>query len=505
MVKGCQLVLTSDRSLMSNFRDNMLFGFSACLPAEKLSKFMYYHILCPAVAADPITGEAELAPLGLRRIESSLLDEFRKENVITSHCDHLDKSIGPETKIVGINSMDPLGISPLVTSIAGRPYTPYTNLNFASLMKKVKTLKNRYGFKTVLGGGGSWQMLKKEHRDLYGIDHVVMGEADRHCVDMFYDIMDESAPEVMSTMTNKILDIPYIKGPTTSSSIEAMRGCGKGCDFCEPNRRLKRDFPIERLKEEAKINLNYGHTYVWLISDEILLYGCDNKDMYPNRDAIVDLFSTVKYVGKVDYVGAVHLSLSSAVADPECIRKIKEINNFGPKKWSGVQVGLETGSVRMLKKHMPYKSKPYSPAEWPKVALDGTKILNQNYFAGLYTIIIGLPGEVDDDVQDTIDLVKKLGETESLITPTLWTDYHHPENSLTTERLNKLQWKLYYLSWKTDVKGIYNWISYGTGSFPPLLRQIAVAFGKLGALHQLRVIRDKAKEVLGEDPDFDNI
>lgn len=488
---------------MSNYRGNMLFGFAACIPAEKLSKLLYYHLFCPAVGANPATGEAGLAPLGLRRIESSLIDEFGSDQVTTAHCDYLEKAIGSETKIVGINAMDPLGISPLTSM--GRPFTPYTHFSFKILMKKIKKLKQEYRFKTVLGGGGAWQLAgNKQARELYEIDHVVLGEADQHCTTMFYDVMNNEAPEVMSVMTNKITDIPLIKGPTTSSAIEAMRGCGKGCDFCDPNKRMKRDFPIERLKEEAKINLDYGHRSIWLMSDEIMLYGCDSRNLYPNRDAIIELFSAMKSLGKVDYVGAVHLSLSSAVADPQCIMKIKEINNFGPGRWNSVQTGLETGSVRLFKKHLGYKAKPYSAEEWPDVVVQGTKVLNKGYFIALHTVIIGLPGETDDDVQDTINLVKALDGTESFITPTLWTDYYNPEKSLTIAKFNKLQWKLFYLCWKKDLESIDKWIWQGTGKFPPYLRHLAVMFTKIGVRHQLRLIRDEAKKVLGQDPDFEN-
>ncbi|MEM2994341.1 MAG: hypothetical protein QXW54_06355, partial [Candidatus Nitrosocaldus sp.] len=90
-MRGKQIVLTADRSLLSNYRDNMLFGFVACMPVEKISKQLYYRVFCPAVPADKVSGEALFAPLGLRRIESSLIDGFGRENVIVAHCDHLEK------------------------------------------------------------------------------------------------------------------------------------------------------------------------------------------------------------------------------------------------------------------------------------------------------------------------------------------------------------------------------------------------------------------------------
>jgi len=49
------------------------------------------------------------------------------------------------------------------------------------------------------------------------------------------------------------------------------------------------------------------------------------------------------------------------------------------------------------------------------------------------------------------------------------------------------------------------WIWYATAHFPPFIRQVGGVFGKMGAHYQLRYVRNKAKKILGEDPDFDNI
>ena len=77
---------------------------------------------------------------------------------------------------------------------------------------------------------------------------------------------------------------------------------------------MKRDFPIDRLKEEAMINLKHGITSVWLQLDEILLYGCDNSELRPNKDAVINLFSEIKSLPNVNYVGAVHI-VGSTIAN----------------------------------------------------------------------------------------------------------------------------------------------------------------------------------------------
>ena len=125
-------------------------------------------------------------------------------------------------------------------------------------------------------------LAKPDRMKIHGIDTVVIGEADELALDLFHDLEAGDAPELLHTFVRKIENIPMIQGPTVNSLIEAMRGCGRGCDFCDVNKRSKKDIPLERLQTEAKINLKYGFDSIWLQSDEMLLYGCDNKDFVPN-------------------------------------------------------------------------------------------------------------------------------------------------------------------------------------------------------------------------------
>jgi len=491
---GKTFVLSADRSLMSHYRDNMLFGFIACMPAEKVNKHIYEQVFCPSVEFNRETGEAAVAPLGLRRVEAGLMCGFDRKDIFLAHPDHMEKAIGEDTRIVGLNVMDPLGVGPVPSATTQGTQTPINRITFRALCNRVKKLKEKYKFKVVVGGSGAWQFsFKKEDRDDYGIDHIVMGEVDDKIVDIYEDILAGGAPDILYTMTNRIKMIPYIEGPTTNGCIEAMRGCGRGCDFCDPNLRMKRDFPIERLKKEAMINLNYGTTSIWLLSDEILLWGCDNSEMRPNKDAVVELFREMKSLPNVDYVGAVHLTFSSAVAEPDCVREMARINNFGPSRWNGVQIGLETASANVIKKHMPLKVKPFTPEEWPWVIREGMKLLNDNYYFVANTIVVGLPGETDDDVRETIELIKSLDGMACVVAPLLYTDYHNPVNTISAKKMTKLQWELYYRCWYLNARTVARWIWYGTSHFNPVVRMVATAFTKLGVWYVLRRIRDDAK------------
>ena len=497
-MKSKQYLLTADRTLMSHYRGNMLYGFLSSLPAEKVNPHIYKEIFCPSVKFNRKTGEAQCAPLGIRRIEGGLLNEFRREDVLLTHPDHLHKSLGQDTKIVGIEVMDAFGFSPVPLVFNHGLVNSINIITFKKLCQKIKDLKKKNDFKVVVGGAGAWQLcFDKKVREEYGIDHVVIGEADDKISGIYNDISTDSAPDLIYTHTDEIDNIPYIQGPTCNGLIEAMRGCGRGCDFCDPNLRKKRDFGIERLKKEAMVNLKYGINTIWLQSEEILLYGLDNSKMEPNKDAIVNLYKELKSLPNVDYVTMMHLTFSSAMAVPDCISKIAEINHFNSNKWGGVQTGLETGSSKIIKKHMPLKVKPFSAEEWPWLVREGIKLLNKNHYFTVSTLIIGLPGEQDDDVRETIELIKSLDGTNNILVPLFYTDFQNTKNSINAKDLSRLQWELNFCCWQINAKVMSKWIWNGTAHFNPYFRIIANIFMKLGVSFWLRTIRDTAKRETG--------
>jgi len=247
-MSGKRIVLTADRSLMTNYRGNFLYGFIACGPYEVLPEWVFDRVFCPAVETDPITGEAKVAQVGLRRIESALLQGYKKDEIMIANPDFLEKSIGVDTKIVGINVMDPLGMAPVTTTMSPEKLS-YVAMKFKRMCAKIIQLKKKYNFHVVVGGNGAWELAKTDRMKVHGIDTVVVGEADELALDLFNDIEKGDAPELMHCFVKNIQNIPVIEGPTVNSLIESMRGCGRGCDFCDVN---KRDDEIKEIEDIYK-------------------------------------------------------------------------------------------------------------------------------------------------------------------------------------------------------------------------------------------------------------
>ena len=185
---GKRIVLTADRSLMTNYRGNFLYGFIACGPYEVLPEWVFDKVFCPPVETDPNTGEAKVAQVGLRRVESALLQGYKRDEILTVNPDYIEKSIGSDTKIVGINVMDPLGMAPVTTTMSPEKLS-YVAMKFKKMCANIIQLKKKYHFKVVVGGNGAWELAKSDRMRIHGIDTVVVGSPLKSALIMFVSFL----------------------------------------------------------------------------------------------------------------------------------------------------------------------------------------------------------------------------------------------------------------------------------------------------------------------------
>jgi hypothetical protein len=130
----------------------------------------------------------------------------------------------------------------------------------------------------------------------------------------------------------------------------------------------------------------------------------------------------------------------------------------------------------MAKKIMPSKAIPFSIEDWPSVVLESLRVMNENNWFPMFTLIVGSPGETDEDVKATLDLVYEM-ERRGLfvfLVPSVFTPLHdtrmEKEKGVTqTRQLTPLQWQLIMKCWKFDLRpGLYSWwgpLVWRLGSF----------------------------------------
>jgi radical SAM superfamily enzyme YgiQ (UPF0313 family) len=410
-----EVVLTADRTLMSNYHNNEFLGFGTCAPPNFIPEWLYSYLFFPPLKTR--NGRPWTAPYGLRKTEAQLLKEgFKVETVSPNHL----RSYLNDAKVLGIYTMDPFGLGPASTTLASIfKKEPYLAKHFQALLKSsaVKKAKQN-GLKVIVGGPGAWQFCYREKyvKDL-GIDCVLEGEGE-NVVGKFFRaaIGGEEIPshyEVGIDEVPSLEDIPDIVKPSINGLIEIGRGCCRGCQFCNVTLRPLRWYPIEKIDRELSVNLDSGKvTGACIHAEDVMLYG--SKNTTPNDEKLVQLHELV--TKRCKGISWSHCSLAAVASKPKLISKLSELI-LQNQTWWGAEVGIETGSPEIARKIMPAKAHPFNAEDWHDVVCSGMGLMHDNKLVPACTLIVGLPEEQESDIIKTMELVDDLKEMRSLIVP----------------------------------------------------------------------------------------
>ena len=405
-----KIVLTTDETMMSNYRGGMFFGFSTCMPQGILPDWFYFHVWSPPVPRK--NGRALYSDFGLRIIEASLVKEFGEGEVAVVHPRDLEKVVGNRTEIIAISGHDFLGINPPTSEFVDLLNTgpPYNRLKFFELMNK-PVMREKV---VVAGGKAAWQLAEESIMDKLNIDYVHIGEGEISVPKMFNSILlGEKLPRIVKGTAPRAEQIPNIIGATIHGLVEIGRGCGRGCSFCTPTMQRLIYKSIENIERDAKTNVQAGQNMILLHSEDVLRYGA--KEMTPDEERVMTLFRRIASIKGVEEIGISHVALATVYHNPNLVTAVSEIcHSMLDQDWMGVQTGIETGSERLIAKYMKNKALPSSPEKWQEIVAQAFGILDDNNWICAATLINGLPGETTDDVIKSIELVEDLKKTSTL-------------------------------------------------------------------------------------------
>jgi radical SAM superfamily enzyme YgiQ (UPF0313 family) len=412
---GKRIVLTSDSTMMSSYHGGVMLGFAAIMPRAVLPERILRSLFCPPV---PVAGDgsAKIAPCGMRKVEAALLDAgFSRDEVMVAHPDHLEKAIGPETRIVGITHDDPMGKIAVreLEDIIGRG-PPHNRSSFLSLVNHPLIREHRP--RVVVGGNGSWEVMGEN----VGVDHIYLGEGESDFPEVCRKILrGEDVPPVIRGGAVPAESIPVNRGATVGGIVEIGRGCWRGCAFCSPAMRTVRHRPLQNILADARQNLQNGQRDLILHSEDVLTYG--SKGMETSEEKVLKLVKSVKELGPhtLDFS---HMSLATVHQNQNLVRKVSEVAGIGSdQKYMSAWIGIETGSCRILEMHMPRKALPGDIGEWPEIVRDCYRLFDEESWLPVASLVLGLPGEKAEDVIKTIELVESLKDYTGLMLPLFFT------------------------------------------------------------------------------------
>lgn len=441
-------------------------------------------------------GSARYMPAGLRVLEKSLLRGYSADDVVACFPDDLDKFIGPNTRIVAVSTHNPLGVTfaaGVYTSIFGSSREPLNSIYSRRMFQKIKSSPYRKNFQVVVGGSGGWQITQTNLFDELGIDCVAEGRSESDDTLALFQkaIVGEPLPREINLSHPTSRDAILFPDKRTSFGVvEMTTGCGRRCQFCVPDLNPQIDMPKSRIMDAVRANVRQGNKVISLATEDMFIWGqvhTNTPFFFPNREALVDLYSEIVNTPGVESHLLSHCTMAPFVVDPELIRQLSEVLlpkspirlpllSTHPEKRALVPlIGLETGSTRMARQIMPSKGIPFSIDDWPSIVLEGLRVANQNNWFPMMTLMVGNPGETDQDVQETLDLVYEMERRGlfAFLVPSIFTPLHdtrmeHQVGVTHTRRLTPLQWQLMMKCWKHNLRpGQYSWwgpIAWRAGS-----------------------------------------
>ncbi|OYV14547.1 MAG: radical SAM domain-containing protein [Methanosaeta sp. ASM2] len=258
-----------------------------------------------------------------------------------------------------------------------------------------------------------------------GVDVIYLGEAESDFPDICRKIISgESVPPVIRGRAVPGEDIPACRGATIGGIVEIGRGCWRGCAFCSPaNRvmanRVMRHRPVDDIIKDVQANLEAGQKDIILHSEDFFSYGY--RSAGPDQRMILDLVRAVKRQ-RPKTIDVSHLSLASVYQNQNLLRQVSEIVGVGSdQNHMSAWIGIESGSCRILRMHMPNKARPAEIEDWPEIVRECYSLFAEESWLPVASLVLGLPGERAEDVIKTTELVDSLMDYTGLMLPLFFT------------------------------------------------------------------------------------
>jgi tRNA-2-methylthio-N6-dimethylallyladenosine synthase len=269
-----------------------------------------------------------------------------------------------------------------------------------------------YGFLGCMAQSRGSSLLKEvPHLDL------VIGTQKFHRVAEYVDQALEHTAHPMDDIRFSIVDVEVEQGSQgtirdhllkpgrVTAFVSVMQGCNMRCTFCivPYTRGPERSRPIQEIVDEVRSLVAQGVKEVTLLGQIVNLYGRHEFAKIDGKSPFVQLLEAVHEVEGLERI---------RFTSPHPIGFRQDaIEVFGrlPKLVEHIHLPLQSGSNRILRAmHRSYTAETYARL------VDRVRLVSPA-IALTTDLIVGFPGETDEDYAMTRDLVDRLGFDNAFI------------------------------------------------------------------------------------------
>ena len=204
---------------------------------------------------------------------------------------------------------------------------------------------------------------------------------------------------------NTIRDHIPREGQQATSFVSIMQGCNMRCSFCiVPDTRGKeRGRPISDIVSEVKDLVGKGVKEVTLLGQIVNLYGRTEFPIVDGKSPFVQLLEAVH---EIEGLERIRFTSPHPIGYRD---DLVEAFTYLPKLCSHIHFPMQSGSDRILKKmRRPYKNEKFlTICEKMQAARPDLAITTD--------VIVGFPGETEEDFEETVACMKRIGFDNSFI------------------------------------------------------------------------------------------
>ena len=273
---------------------------------------------------------------------------------------------------------------------------------------ELKRLKEQKGLIIAIGGC----MMQEKHitdkiKESYPFVDIIFGTHTLHKFpeDLYKTIEEKRKIEDILDIDGKVYEgLPIKRSSKTKASVTIMNGCNNFCSYCivpyvrgRERSRQPRDI-INEVKELA----SNGYKEITLLGQNVNSYlrvEKEKKIEFEEYEGVNSFATLLRAINKIDGIERIRFvsphpkdftdDVIDAIADCEKVCKL-------------IHLPLQSGNTKVLKE----MNRKYTKEQYLELV---EKMKNKIPNLTLSTdIIVGFPGETDEEFEDTLDVVRKV-------------------------------------------------------------------------------------------------